>query len=1155
MKKIKYIFASLLLILAACEKEEPVKVSFLSETYSVKVGETIDMAAQVVIENTDVKPEFSLSDSSVASVDASGLLTAVAEGETVLTASAEGVSASCVVRISEIEAEKITVTAPETVTADGAWVKISVAVEPEEYDEENLVWSFTPSVDGMGFESEKVNACEYNIKVAAFVEGGSIRVDVADSNSDLSQTAVIAVAEVVVSAETISLTMPEEITEGEENQATVTATVTPEGYDPEHLFWEFEPSSADLGFKYEKVSDTEYKVCFTNYVPEGSLTVKVSDELSEVFNQGRIKVLEKPADGVIRLSLSPEELSLYLGDDPVTLSVSCEPAGYDTNLFEWSSSDENVVTVSAGTVTVAGEGEAVVKVKDTVSGKEASCKVTVKAPVEDAVVKTIAISHTNLTMRVGEASVQLTTTCYDEDGNVIENYSGLVWSVDETSANTVEVSQNGVVTARNAGTALVYVRDSRNQYVYATCNVYVKAAEVKVDKISLQPASKIIEAGEEFTLAALITPDNAENKTLTFASSNEAVATVTAEGKVTGVATGEAVISATSVYGVKGECKVIVADEIWIYLSETEITMMVGDEKTLTARITPENAPEQTAVWTSSDENVATVTDGVVKAVSEGTAVISATANGRTAECKVNVESEAVDFTITLTPERADVLTKGLMQDEKVKFYASYTRKKDGKDYVPMASEWKSSDNTVATVDQDGVVTAVCEEIESAGFANGKKVFITHVADGKEKEIELVITKAMPTRIEIVEPLPSVDGQPLKIMHGETFTFSAKVYPEKATQAAKWMCGTNGEIGFETGIFKARHIGTVDIVAHAYDNTDIRHTIYIEILPVDITSMTLSHTSLDMITGSQAALSVNILPSNASYQDVTWTSSDESVVTVDRNGVAKAVAAGSAVITVKQAENDLTCTCDVTVTDPASEMPAVGDFYYSDGTTSKNLDASKTVIGVVFSVNNPVQMGDTKLSADCPGCVNGYVVSLVEYAQQDFGSVSAQNGHGYYKSLGYDADAIVDKDKANGYMNTVAHAGLNAEKPDYCNLFNETDGVIAVHTASVPAPAGASQWYVPSYKEMQMLNESVEKVNAALAAADGTALAEPYQIDESWDENRSSDWYWTSTIYGEWIEDDSIYTHHKYPFDLSRNDWTKYVQAFGKCKVRVILAF
>ena len=1134
-KIIRYIAFSLLLVLAACEKEEPVKVSFLSETYAVKVGETLDMAAQLVVENTDVKPEFSLSDTSVASVDEAGVLTAVAKGETVLTAFVEGVSAKCVVNISEVEADKITITAPETITADGTSVKLSVAVEPEEYDEENLVWSFTPSVDGMGFESEKVNAAEYHIKVGTYVEGGSITVKVEDSNSDLSQTAVIAVAEAVVYADRITLSMPTELTEGEENWATVTAAVTPEDYDPEHLFWEFEPSSADLGFKYEKVSDTEYKVCFANYVPDGNVTVKVSDELSEVFNQGVIKVLEKPAEGVIKLSLSLETLSLNVGDDPVTLSVTYEPADYDTNLFEWTSSDEKVVTVSAGVVTVVGEGEAVVKVRDTVSGKEASCKVTVKVPVEEAVVKRIDISQTNLTMRAGEAAVQLTATCYDEDGKVIENYTGLVWSLDETSGNTVEVSQKGVVTPKNAGTALIYVRDSRNPHIYATCHVYVKAAEVKIEKISLQPASTIIEIGEEFTLTALITPDNAENKTLTYASSNEAVATVTAEGKVKGVATGEAVITATSVYGVKGECKVIVADEVWVYLSETEITMMVGDEKTLTARITPENAPEQTAVWASSDESVAIVADGTVKAVSEGTAVITATANGRTAECKVNVESKAVDFTITLTPESPEVLTEGLMQDETVKFYASYTRKDNGKDYVPMTSEWKSSDNTVATVSQDGIVTAVCPEVEEAGFANGKKVYITHVADGKEKEIELVITKALPKSIEIVEPLPSVDGQPLKIMHGETFTFSAKVYPEKATQAAKWMCGANGEIGFETGVFKAKHVGRVDIVAHAYDDTDIKHTIYIDILPVAITSMTLSNTSLDMVVGSEAAFRVDIVPANASYQNLTWTSSDESVVTVDQNGNVKAVAVGNAVISVRQPDNDITCTCDVAVSEPAPEVLAVGDYYYSDGTTSKTLDASKTLVGIVFSVNNPSQMGDSKLSADYPGCVNGYVVSTAEYTR-NHGCLSNQYTAEWLREKGYDCQT---ETIANGYTSTAALAEYSAEKGgDYGALFNSSTGVVAEHTATAAAPAGASAWYVPSYKEMSMMYDAKEAVNASLKAASATEIG-----DTS---------YWLSSF--------GVLNNYNdlkiVPFDMTTGRWysdgTNYSTDW---KVRVILAF
>lgn len=1155
---------------AACEKEEPVSVEFKAPSYQVKVGDTMDMNAELVIKNTDSRPEFKSSDAAVAAVDEDGLLTALVSGEVTITAVVEGKDASCTVTVSDITADKITLSAPESLSADEAWGTVKATVEPENYNTENLEWTFTPGVEGLEFDTEKVKADEYKVRFKTFVEGGKLTVKVSDRNSDKTQTAEIAVTEKVVPATRIALDMPEELTEGEEVWATVTASVTPEEYDAEHLVWEFEPSDAGLGFRYEKVSATEYKVCFGAYVEGGFVKIIVSDELSEVFNEGRIKVLEKPQEGLRTLGLSPSTLTLNVGDEPVTLQVVYEPADYDKSLLEWTSSDEEVVTFADGVVTVNGEGEAVVKVKDTVSGKEASCTVTVITPVKEAEVAKIVLSRTVLEMRVGEEAVQLVAECYDAEDNVIENYAGLVWTADKMTGengreiDVVEVTQQGVVTPKNPGSTQIAVADMKHAGIKAICNVTVKAVEVKVEEVRLVPDSKVIDMEDTFTLTAIILPDNAENKTLEYSSSDPEVATVTAEGLVTGVKPGKAVIRATSVNGVKGECEVTVADETWVYLSNSEMTLVVGEEKTLTATVTPENAPDKTVTWTSSAPDVASVDGGKVKGLAEGTAIITASANGKSAECKVTVEPDIVDFDINIVPSEATVLTRGLQQDKSVRLLATYKRIDNDKDYVPAVTGWKSSDETVATVDQEGNVTAVAEVVERYGLANGRKVTITHTADHIEQPIEIVVVRAQPEKI-VFTALPSVDGVEGKIMHGGSFRLEAKVLPEKATQSVG-MLRTKPDGGFggvlSGGMFNADEVGLYSVMA--YIETDdmggldginqVQATVSIEVLPVKITGMTMNSGALDMTAGSQASLYVNITPSDASFKGVEWSSSDDAVATVDQNGTVTANAAGQAVITAYQKENDMAATCTVTVVEPVTEVK-VGDYYYSDGTTSAALKSDKTVIGVVFSLNNPTQMGDSRLAEEHPDCTHGYVVSLVEYADKDFGLVSAYNGHGYYAGLGYDANLIVDQDKANGYGNTWAHKELNKSRPDHCAMFNETDGVVATHSGSVQAPSDASGWYIPSYKEMQMINENRAAVNAAIAAAGGTGIAEPHAGEDPLDENHSSDWYWSSTIHGSWYERGQSYDHAKYPFDIHNDSWTSAVHASSLCKVRVILAF
>lgn len=1085
---ISVLMTAMLCAFASCEKEEPVSVEFRSPAYQLNVGETMDIIAELVVKNTDVKPVFSSSDAAVAVVDGDGKLAALAQGEAVIKAVVEGKEATCTVSVSELTADNIMLKAPESLPADQTWEVVTASVEPAGYNTENLEWTFTPSHEGLEFETEKVKATEYRFMFKTFVEGGKLKVTVGDRNSDKSATVEIAVTEKIVPAERIALEMPEELTEGEDQWAEIKAVVTPEEYDAEHLVWEFEPSSPDMGFRYERVSATEYKVCFASYVPDGFLTVTVSDELSEVFNQGRIKVLEKPLEGLRSLSLSPSTLSLNVGDEPVTLQVVYEPADYDRSLLEWTSSDEKVVTFADGLVTVVGEGEAVVKVKDTISGKEASCTVTVTEPVKEAVVHTIALSASVLELRVGEEAVQLVARCYDEEGNIIENYAGLEWSADRMPGENgkeievVEVTQQGVVTPKNPGSTQITVIDKAHPQIKAICNVTVKAAEIKVEEVKLIPDSKVIDMEQSFTLTAVIVPENAENKTLTYVSSDPAVAAVTEEGIVTGIKPGKTVITATAANGVKGECAVTVAEETWVYLSSSEMTLVVGEEKTLTATVTPENAPDKTVTWTSSDPEVATVEDGKVTGIKEGKAVITASANGKSAECKVTVEPDVVDFDITISPVDSKVLTRGLQQDKSVKLIATYRRTDNDKDYVPTVTGWKSSDETVATVDSEGNVTAVAEVVEKYGLENGLKVTITHTADHVEQPIEIVVVKAQPEKI-VFTALPSVDGVEGRIMHGETFRLETKVLPEKATQEVQIMWAKpDGSYGgvLSDGQFYAAEVGTYAVMAYVETSSlggldgieSVQENISIEVLPVPVESFTIvGESSLELEIGDEMFLEAKVLPENASYKTIEWTSGSEDIVTVNMTGKIKAVSAGQTTITGTLPEGRKV-EYSVVVKAPA-EPAVVGSFYYSDGTTSVEYDASKTVVGIVFSTQN-ITLQDTGLPA---GCSNGLAVALEEVSTAWQKSSAGVNA---WMSENTDYKDITRTDLACGYSNTKALLEYNKANAD-------TKVLVVEHAPSVTLPESTSGWYVPSYEELRLITVAFEAIKDKFEIAGGTA--------------------------------------------------------------------
>ena len=1141
MKRLRLLLTALsamLLFFSACQKEvEPVTVRFAAQSYQMTVGQEKDLAGELSVTGSTKAPSFSSSDASVASVGKNGKVTALKQGTVTITAKVENESASCQITVSAIKATKITLEAPASLPANETWATVKATVEPAGYNAEDLVWTMTPSDEAIGAVAQKVSASEYKVSFKGYVEGAKLTVKVADKHSGLSQTAEIAVTEKVVKATKITLTMPDELTEGQ--WAQVIAAVEPADYDASHLKWEFKQSSDALAFQSEKVSDTEYKVCFNSYVEGGKVDIIVSDDLSTVFNQGTIKVLEKPVQGVTSLSVSPASLALNVGDDPVTLQVSYEPADYDKSLLEWSSSDEAVATVAAGVVTVKAEGEAVIKVKDTVSGKEATCTVTVTTPVKEAEVTKIDIKPSVLEMRVGEEAVQLIATCYDEDGNVVENYAELEWTADKMKGaddreiTIVEVTQQGVVTPKNAGSTQVYVTNKKNANVKAICNVTVRAAEIKVESVRLEPSAKTIEEGQTFSLVAFVTPENAENKTLTYASSDEKVATVTAEGVVTGVASGDATITATAANGVKGECKVTVTDESWVELSASEVTVKVEEEFTLTATVKPDNAPDKTVTWASSDSEVASVDGGKVKALKEGTAVITATAaNGKKAECKVNVQTAAVDFDITISIADMTIPAKGLQQDKSVRLYASYTRKVDGKTHTPASVSWKSSDETVATVDAEGNVTAVIEHIEKSGIENGVKVTITHVADEKEKAFELTVVKALPEQV-ILTAVPSVDGTDYKMMHGDTFTFEAKVLPEKASQDV-WYAG-GGFMQVPDNTWTAKEVGVHSFTAYASDNSSARVNFSIEVLPVPVESFTVvGESQLSLEVGDEMFLEVEIMPANASYRTVTWTSSSDDIVSVASDGKITANGAGTATVT-GTLKDGKTVEYTVTVSEPAASV-AVGDYYYSDGTTSSELDSSKEVVGIVFSTKDP-SLQDSGLS----GFTNGLVVALEEASTAWQSSASKVSS---WVSENVQYSDLTSTDRACGYSNTQALIAYNEANPDNKVLVVE-------HAPSVTLPSSTSGWYVPSYEELGRMVAAYETIKDKFTEAGGLA---PDATRPSWDigNGGSADTYryWSSTE-----SSSSSSWACVYQFFGGGTGYTNQLKSKGHYRVRYIFAF
>ena len=331
---------------------------------------------------------------------------------------------------------------------------------------------------------------------------------------------------------------------------------------------------------------------------------------------------------VTSISVNPTSLTLEEGET-ANISATVSPSNATDKTVAWSSSSTAVATVKEGVVTAVKEGSATITAK--AGGKTATCAVKVQA--KFVAVTSVSLDKTSLEMTEGE---EITLAATVKPANATEK--AVTWTSDKTDVATVK---DGKVSAVKEGTATITAKAGDQT---ATCKVTVKSGFVEVTSITLDKTSLSLKVNQEETLTATVKPDNATDKTVTWTSSNDDIATVK-DGKVKGIKTGTATITAKA--GEKtAKCTVIVTKGsiavTSITLDKTSLSLKVNQEETLTATVKPDNATDKTVTWTSSNTSVATVNDGKVKGIKAGTAVITAKAGSKSAKCNVTVTADAV---------------------------------------------------------------------------------------------------------------------------------------------------------------------------------------------------------------------------------------------------------------------------------------------------------------------------------------------------------------------------------------------------------------------------------------------------------------------------------------------------------------------------------
>lgn len=363
----------------------------------------------------------------------------------------------------------------------------------------------------------------------------------------------------------------------------------------------------------------------------------------------------------------------------------------------------------------------------------------------------------------------------------------VLWGSSKQSVATV--SNSGVVTAVSEGISTITASVGAKS---ATCMVTVSKSYVAVASITIGETEIILNKGESTVLSATVLPADASNTTVTWSSSDISIVDVDQSGKITAKSGGSAIITAKAENHTATCSVTVVVPVTKITLEDETLVLEEGNSATLTAIIEPIDATDKTMSWTSSDDNVAKVDqEGHVEAVKEGECTIMVKAGEMNATCQVIVNKKVIAVesiilnktTLTLTKGSSEVLVATLKPD----------------DATNKSVTWISSDPTVASVDQEGLVTAVAGGETTITAKNGEVKAQCHV----------LVTVSVESVI--------LDKTEVKVFEGESIKLSAMVKPDDATDKTIAWGSSDEAIATvdDSGLVNGINAGKTSIVAIA----------------------------------------------------------------------------------------------------------------------------------------------------------------------------------------------------------------------------------------------------------------------------------------------------------------------------------------------------
>ena len=819
------------------------------------VGETFRYEASVYDANgfamIGAPVEWSSSDEAVASIDPSlGEVTAVGTGASEITAFSGDATGTAIVEVD--------IPVLESITVSPGIVSLSFLSETQELQAE--------ARDNYGSEMADVDLqwSSLDPTVATVDENGNIT---AVANG--STTVVAASGSVSGSAE---ITVLQEVATISVSPSSVNLVSLRETADLSATAWDAGGSEiADAEFTWESTADVVASVDSDGQViAESNGSANVFAAIGDVSGSAAVTVSQEAAS----IAVTPESATLVsLGQSAQFSATAWDAGGSEmTDVeFNWTSSAEDVASVgSSGSAVAVSNGSATVTVAS--GDVSATAEVTVSQVVAAVTVSPDAAGLASL----GE-SVDLTASAWDADGSEIVGVSFTWLSSDEGVAT---VGATGRVSAVSNGASTIS----------ATADGITAGSEVtvrqEIESVAITPTTaNLTSLGESVQLTATAwdaggnVVDGAE---FTWESSRDGVSTVAQTGSATAVANGSATITATA-DGLVGSAEVTVEQVVTLVTVNPTATTLVslGQTAEFEATAWDEGGSEVVGAefrWVSSADGVATVSDiGEVRAVSNGSATISAFSGEASGDAGVTVEQDVV--TVSISPSAAELSSLG-----ESTVLTAIARDAGGSEIPGAEFDWQSSTESVATVGTDGSVLA---------RANGATI-ISASADGVSSEAQVTVEQQV-VSISVAPETVSLTS------YGEEASLTATALDARGNAVVgasiDWASSASGIASVDLS-------GTVTAVANGSASVSatsgtISGSAGVTVQQV-VASVTVDPTESELVSlGESVEFQATAWDEGGSEivdADFVWSSAVVSVATVEQSGSATAVSNGSTTI-------------------------------------------------------------------------------------------------------------------------------------------------------------------------------------------------------------------------------------------------------------------